>query len=109
MSSQIAIFTLNNSTLCWQVVIAGSDSVGRTPYMRPRLPGQRLPEDDLWSATDGASVATATANTARVNAILVAVLGVLAGLVLVALSLLVALVMIRNRRLTFQDKSKHLT
>ncbi len=69
----------SNYTAFVEIIIPESPLVGRSPYMSPRRPG------DPVSLHGG-----------QVNAILVSVLGILAGLVLVALSLLLALVLLRR-------------
>ena len=71
-----------NYTAFVEIIIPGGESasVGRSPYMSPRRPG-----DPVSSIHGG-----------QINAILVSVLGILAGLVLVALSLLIALVLLRR-------------
>ena len=65
------------------------DVVGRTPYMRPRKPGQTI-------GFFGAGSSSSSGKSAAVSAALISVLGVLAGLVTVALLLLIALVLLRR-------------
>jgi hypothetical protein len=76
----------SNYTAFVELVVPGSLEVGRTPYMSPRKPGQG--PDDI---TDGEGVRSTAANVALVLAA-----AVLAGLVLVALCLLVALAYLRR-------------
>jgi len=76
----------SNYTAFVELVVPESAEVGRSPYMRPRLPGQ-----DPDGLGDGSSVRSAAANVAMVLAV-----AVLAGLVLVALCLVVALAYLRR-------------
>eukprot|EP00094_Tigriopus_californicus_P001276 TCALIF_01236-PA protein Name:"Similar to Ptp69D Tyrosine-protein phosphatase 69D (Drosophila melanogaster)" AED:0.07 eAED:0.07 QI:0/0.91/0.84/0.92/1/1/13/255/1330 len=68
-----------NYTAFVELVIPETQAVGRSPYMSPRKPG------------DPVSI-----EAGEINALLVAILGILAGLVFVALALLVALVFLRR-------------
>lgn len=68
-----------NYTAFVEIIIPDSATVGRSPYMSPRRPGEPI-----------------SMHNGQINAILVSVLGILAGLVLVALSLLLALVLLRR-------------
>ena len=70
----------SNYTAFVELIIPDSPLVGRSPYMVPRRPGESLP----------------SVESSRVGAVMVCVVGVLAGLILVALCLLVALVLLRR-------------
>ena len=68
-----------NYTAFVEVIVSGGNTIGRSPYMSPRKPGESM----YVKATP-------------INAILVSVLGILSGLVLVAIFLLFALIMLRR-------------
>ncbi len=69
-----------NYTAFVELIIPDSPLVGRSPYMSPRRPGQSV----------------ASVESSRVGAVMVCVVGILAGLILVALCLLAALVLLRR-------------
>ena len=74
-----------NYTAFVEMIIPGSDgAVGRSPYMVPRKPGEAV------------AVAGSGGESSAASAIVVLLVAVMAGLVLVALSLLVALVLLRR-------------
>lgn len=73
----------SNYTAFVELIIPESNLVGRTPYMQPRKPG-----DPIYAP--GAN------SSSMANAILVTVVAILAGLVFVALSLLLALVLLKR-------------
>lgn len=71
-----------NYTAFVELIIPNSNVVGRSPYMSPRRPGEPI------SMQEGGG--------GDVNAILISILGILAGLVFVALSLLIVLMLLRR-------------
>ena len=70
----------SNYTAFVELIIPDSDLVGRSPYMSPRRPGESVE----------------SVESSRAGAVMVLVVGVLAGLILVALCHLVALVLLKR-------------
>ena len=75
----------NSNYTAFVEVIVPNNEAGRSPYMVPRKPGEAVYPRNLNSN-----------NNSAVNSVLIGVLGVLAGLVTVALFLLLALVFLRR-------------
>ena len=75
----------SNYTAFVEVIVPNNDA-GRSPYMVPRKPGEAVYHNRNLNSN----------NNSAVNSVLIGVLGVLAGLVTVALFLLLALVFLRR-------------
>ena len=69
-------------------VIVPNNQAGRSPYMYPRKPGEAVYHNRNLNSNNN--------NNSPVNSVLIGVLGVLAGLVTVALFLLLALIFLRR-------------
>ena len=76
----------NSNYTAFVEVIVPNNEAGRSPYMVPRKPGEAVFHNRNLNSN----------NNSAVNSVLIGVLGVLAGLVTVALFLLLALVFLRR-------------
>ena len=82
---------LNSNYSAFVEIIVPDNNVGRSPFMIPRKPGEAVYDAGVAGAGNSQE-----GGDQAVSTVLICVLGILAGLVTVALFLLVALIFLRR-------------